>query len=109
MLRTVKRFAMPMSPRIPTELEVQARLSRWVHYFVDKMGKTAVAEQTGLSLAHVSNLYNHPDVNRPSLKVVIGMCFGLDVSLREMFREDPPRLPGAEQPPRLATTKTKVR
>ena len=94
----------PVSAKdIPSEKEIKARVKAWLRYFVDTTSKSDVARHMGMSLAHISNVYNHPE-RGAGIRFMVCMHYGLEVTLRELIHEDPPVAPE----PRRHAAETKV-
>lgn len=93
---------------IPSEEAVRARLRAWVKHAVDKSSKTGVANSTGVSVAHISNIYNHAETSI-GLDVFVGMVFGLDITARELLRDDPPAQVRTPAPPTAQTDAREAR
>lgn len=79
---------------IPSDKQIKDNVVAWLKYFVDVSSKKKVADQMGMSLAHITNVYNHynhhPDKYGPGIRFLLRMHFGLDISMRELVYDSPP-------------------
>lgn len=91
MYATANHLRMSQPLDLPPDKKIKARCVAWFRYFVDKSSKKDVAKQMGMSLAHISNVYNHPDEHGPGLSFFLRVHMGLDITLRELVYEDPPK------------------